>query len=171
MWFRSPPAKVRSEAVKHIQSPLVTSRWASCFLSHPKSRQFIPNRQTTTKKEDTISVIAQLLLYSLHLCPQKRVEMQASISIHVNKKLPDVNLGVFLLPTPLTTYCRAFTTKLSSLSSMGTSPPFPRLRNPDIKTQLNSQKQGYFRKKNYLCRTQRQPLPNDTGELQITPLE
>lgn len=77
-----------------------------------------------------------------------------------------MNLGVFLLPTPLTTYCRAFTTKLSSLSSMGTSPPFPQLRNPDTNTQLNPHKQGYFRKKNYLCCTQRQPLPNDTGELQ-----
>jgi len=61
---------------------------------------------------------------------------------------------------------KEFTTKLSSLSSMGTSPPFPQLRNPDTNTQLNPHKQGYFREKNYLCCTQRQPLPNDTGELQ-----
>lgn len=44
-----------------------------------------------------------------------------------------MNLGVFLLPTPLTTYCRAFTTKLSSLSSMGTSPPIPPAAQPGHK--------------------------------------
>lgn len=34
---------------------------------------------------------------------------------------------------------KAFTTKLSSLSSMGGSPPFPRLRNSDTNTLLNPQ--------------------------------
>ena len=62
---------------------------------------------------------------------------------------------------------KAFTTKLSSLSSMGGSPPFPRLRNSDTNTLLNPQQTKILpEKKNYLCRTQRQPLPSDTGELQ-----
>lgn len=82
-----------------------------------------------------------------------KVDNSSQITKHHSKNLP-------------ATSQKAFTTKLSSLSSMGTSPPFPQLRNPDTNTQLNPHKQGYFREKNYLCCTQRQPLPNDTGELQ-----
>ena len=61
---------------------------------------------------------------------------------------------------------KAFTTKLSSLSSMGARPHSPGCA---ILTQIHysiHNRQRYFRKKNYLCRTQRQPLPSDTGELQ-----
>ena len=60
---------------------------------------------------------------------------------------------------------KAFTTKLSSLSSMGAR-PIPRLRNSDTNTLLNPQQTKILPEKNYLCRTQRQPLPSDTGELQ-----
>lgn len=82
-----------------------------------------------------------------------------------------MNLGVFLLPTPLTTYCRAFTTKLSSLSSMGTSPPFPQLRNPDTNTQLNPHKQGYFRKKKLSLLYTKTTLAERYGRVAIIPLE
>ena len=65
---------------------------------------------------------------------------------------------------------KEFTTKLSSLSSMGTSPPFPQLRNPDTNTQLNPHKQGHFRKKTIFavhkdnpCRTIRESCNNTTG--------
>lgn len=118
-------SKKRSR-LNNIQSPLVASRWASCFLSHPKSRQFIPNRQETTKKEDTISVITQLLLYSLHLLPSK--EGRNASEHFYTYKIRNSQMRIsefFLLLTPLTTYCRAFTTKLSNLSSMGARPHSP----------------------------------------------
>ena len=65
-----------------------------------------------------------------------------------------------------TTSQKAFTTKLSSLSSMGARPHSPGCAIPARMPHKNTWIQAYFRKNSYLCHTQRQPLPSDTGELQ-----